>query len=363
MSAKGLVTTDVGGGYQTRLAHLWSKNLGVSVGASDDYFENGGDSLRGTELLNWIHEGFGVELSLLDLFECRTIAAQIELLLSRVNAAECATAKRLTEYRFFGPAHARLFGALHNPRSNGGKAGVVLCYPMGQEYMRIHRTYVELARSLADSGLHVLRFDYYGCGDSGGETTDGSLRRWADDVRQAIQELRAQTGVRKVYLVGARIGANLALNVGLSADDLAGVVLWEPIVNGADYVATLKRSHHDLLHSNANLEGYEQRHLPNCFIELVGFPITKELYDEVVAVDLLATPAPKAMPDMLVLANFDKPRLEQFATLLRAGEATLDYMVAGESDGIWLKEDRQNKGLIPAQAVQAIVSWLSRRSE
>ena len=366
MSTRAHVSLDTAGEYQARLAHLWEKNLGVSVGSLDDYFEKGGDSLRGTELLMWIHEDFGVELSLLDLFESRTIATQTDLLLSKVRSTEPVTGKPITEYCFFGPNQARLFGALHRARSNGRKSGVILCYPMGQEYMRIHRTYVEIARNLADSGRDTLRFDYYGCGDSGGEATDGTLKRWADDICQAIQMLRGQTGVRKVYLVGARIGANLALNVGAEAEDLAGIVLWEPVVNGADHIATLRRAHRDLLASNAELDGYEQRQLPNCFAELIGFPITKELYDELAAIDLFATNPSRTMPDVLLLANSEKPQLEAYAALLRKGrkgEARLDYVIASESDRIWLKEDRQHKGVIPARAVQAIASWLSGRNE
>jgi uncharacterized protein len=362
MSSHAPVSLDAAGEYQARLARLWEKNLGVSVNSLDDYFERGGDSLRGTELLTWIYEDFGVELSLLDLFESRTIATQTDLLLAKLRSTGPATAKPITEYSFFGPEQARLFGALHHARSGGRAAGVVLCYPMGQEYMRIHRTYVELARNLADSGRDALRFDYYGCGDSGGEATDGTLKRWADDIRQAIRMLRAQTGVRKVYLAGARIGANLALDVGAEAEGLAGIVLWEPVVNGPDYIATLRRAHRDLLASNAELEGYEQRQLPDCFAELVGYPVTKELYDELAAIDLFAAPPPETMPGVLVLANSDKPRLEEFATFLRKGGAEVDYVVAGESDRIWLKEDRQHKGVIPARAVQAIVSWLTGRS-
>ena len=363
MSAPAQVSLDAAGEYQARLVHLWEKNLGVSVGSLDDYFEKGGDSLRGTELINWIYQDFGVELSLLDLFESRTIATQTNLLLAKVQSTDRINGKPITEYCFFGPHEARLFGALHRARSNRREAGVILCYPMGQEYMRIHRTYVELARTLADSGRDTLRFDYYGCGDSGGEAAEGTLKRWADDICQAIQMLRAQTDVRKVYLVGARIGANLALNAGARVEDLAGIVLWEPIVNGRDHLATLQRAHHELLANNAELDGYERHQLPNCSAELIGFPITKELYDELAAIDLFATTPSRTMPDMLLLANSEKPQLEAYAAFLRKSEARLKYVIAGESDRIWLKEDRRHKGIIPARAVQAIASWLSGRDE
>jgi len=363
MSTQARVSPETTGEYQARLAHLWEKNLGVSVGSLDDYFERGGNSLRGTELLTWIYADFGVELSLLDLFESRTIATQTDLLLSKVRSTEPVTGNTITEYRFFGPSDARLFGALHRAKSSGRDSGVVLCYPMGQEYMRIHRTYVELARNLAASGRDTLRFDYYGCGDSDGEATDGTLKRWADDICQGIEMLRAQTGVRRVYLVGARMGANLALNVAAEAEDLAGIVLWEPVVNGADHLATLRRAHRDLLASNAELDGYEQRQLPKCFAELIGFPVTRELFEELAAIDLLATTPSRTIPHMLLLANSEKPQLEAYAAFLRKLEARLDYVIAGESDRIWLKEDRQHKGVIPARAVQAIASWLSGRNE
>jgi pimeloyl-ACP methyl ester carboxylesterase/aryl carrier-like protein len=343
--------------YQARLAQLWEKNLGVPVSGADDYFRAGGDSLRATQLMGWIREGFGTELSLLDLFESRTLAAQAELLLARA-AESTERARPSTEYRYFG--ERRLFGALHRP---GGRArgGVVLCYPMGQEYMRIHRTYVELARSLAASGFAALRFDYYGCGDSAGDDTDGDFAQWRDDIADAIRELRAQSGVRDIHLVGSRIGANLALDVARGGEELAGLVLWEPIVDGAEYLRTLKRAHRDLLHNNARLDGYERRELRGCAAEFLGYPMTRTLYEQVAAVSLPAAPA-GPLPDVLVLANSNKPALEDYAAAQAGRDGSFEYVCANESDGIWLKEDRQNKGLIPAQAVQAVVSWIARRA-
>jgi alpha/beta superfamily hydrolase/aryl carrier-like protein len=350
------------GECQARLAQLWEKNLGVPIKGDDDYFQMGGDSLHGSQLLAWIREGFGVELSLLDLFESRTLAAVTRLILAAQAGTGPATEKPPTEYLFFGPADVPLFGALHRPGANNNQVGVVLCYPIGQEYMRIHRTYAELAKSLATAGHHVLRFDYFGCGDSAGETSAGNLERWRDDIRQAIRELHSRSGVRSIYLVGARVGANLVLGLRPAREDVAGVVLWEPIVGGAEYIAALRRAHHDLLDSNAVLDGYEQHEPPDCFAELVGFPFTKQLYDEVAAIDLLGTPVSNATPDCLVIANSHKPALESYVTARAGGPSKLDYVAVNESDAIWLKEDRQNKGVIPAQAVQAIVSWISRRA-
>jgi alpha/beta superfamily hydrolase len=349
--------------FEARLAQLWKRNLGVPSSSDNDYFQQGGDSLRGAQLLSWIHTGFGVELSLLDLFGHRTIEAQARLLMGRLDAARPKADRPMTDYRFFGPTDACLFSALHRPADTAAKAGVVLCYPMGQEYMRIHRTYVELARSLAVSGLYAMRFDYFGCGDSAGKDISGNLEQWREDIRRAVRELRNRTAAQDVLLVGSRIGANLVLDVTAAGLDEAGVVVWEPVVNGPDYIAALRRAHRDLLANNAKLDGYEERQPVDCFMELLGFPVSEKLYEELSAIDLLASPVTKAMPDTLVLANSNKPGLEAFVAARGNGQARLDYVVADESDHIWLKEDRQNKGLVPARAVEAIVAWISGRTK
>lgn len=350
--------------YRARLASLWERNLGTAVTDDDDYFRAGGDSLLGTQLIIWIEENFGVELSLLDIFESRTVAAQTQLVLERLATSGPAAERRPVEYDFFGPPGARLFGAMHRPQAGRAAGGVLLCYPMGQEYMRIHRTYVELARSLAAAGFYALRFDYYGCGDSAGDSDEGDFARWSDDIRLAADELRSRAGVRDLFIVGSRVGANLVLDVSRDGGfDAAGLVLWEPIVSGAHYLAALRRAHHDLLASNAILDGYEQRARTGYPAEFVGFPLPQKLYDEVAGIDLLATARGASLPPALLLTNSDKPALGELAAVLVDGRRNeLDCVTALESDGIWLREDRQNKGLIPARAIQAVVSWVSRRA-
>jgi pimeloyl-ACP methyl ester carboxylesterase/aryl carrier-like protein len=337
----------------SRLVQLWERNLGVTRAKTDDYFKSGGDSLRGTQLLAWIQESFGIELSLLDLFESRTIHAQTRLLLDRLDGSAVIAAKPTTEYMFFGGGDAQLLGALHRP-AVPSRSGVVLCYPMGQEYMRIHRTYVELARRLTASRHYALRFDYTGCGDSAGETSSGDLAIWQADIRRAVRELRVRTGVQNVFVIGGRVGANLVLEIAASLE-LTGVVLWEPIVHGGEYLMILRKAHDDLLRGNAELDGYGEHPLADGVVEIIGYPFTKRLHAQVAALDLFAMTSTPAVPT-LVLANTPKPSLEQWAA-----RRNFEHIASGESDGIWLNEDRQNKGVIPARAVQEIVAWIARR--
>jgi len=77
---------------------------------------------------------------------------------------------------YFGESPKQLYGAYHPPRDfNDRKVAVVLCYPIINEYLRAHRAFVRLATQLATEGFHVLRFDYFGCGDSYGDDDDGNL--------------------------------------------------------------------------------------------------------------------------------------------------------------------------------------------
>src|SRR5918992_3821916 len=109
---------------------------------------------------------------------------------------------------FFGSSQQPLYGVYHPPKARvPRRIGVVLCYPLWQEYMRAHRAFRQLAILLAKAGFPVLRFDYFGTGDSGGDSESGDVAQWTADVCTAIDELKDTAGVRSVSLVGLRVGA------------------------------------------------------------------------------------------------------------------------------------------------------------
>ncbi len=107
---------------------------------------------------------------------------------------------------FFGTGGKRLFGVFHPPVGTSKKLGVVLCQPLHREYLLAHRAMRVLASSLAKSGHPVLRFDYYGCGDSAGDGGETRLDRCCEDIKAAVSELQDMGGVRNVGLVGLRLG-------------------------------------------------------------------------------------------------------------------------------------------------------------
>jgi pimeloyl-ACP methyl ester carboxylesterase len=146
----------------------------------------------------------------------------------------------MTEPTFFG--QPPLFGIHHPPTrtvASGGDA-VLICPPLGHEHTRTHRALKLLGQALARAGHHVLRFDFRGLGDSWGQTEDGGVEEWCDDIDVALEELAARSGAKRLTLVGLRVGGALAAasltrrrQGSLSAHRL---ILWDPVLSGREFL-------------------------------------------------------------------------------------------------------------------------------
>ena len=158
--------------------------------------------------------------------------------------------------RFFGHPESPLFGVYHarrvrTPSANVKKTGIraaVICPPIGQEYIRTHWCLRLLANQLARKGVSVLRFDYHGLGDSFG-TPDQiqSLADWTQNIEQAINHLKAESGAQTVMLIGQRLGGLLASKVAIQRPDVNSLALWEPVISGCDYLVELRSMHAQML--------------------------------------------------------------------------------------------------------------------
>ena len=142
---------------------------------------------------------------------------------------------------YFPSADQTLFGWLH-PATGGvaSDAGVVICNPFGYEAICSHRSLRAFAETCAAAGIPALRFDYFGTGDSSGNTVEGDqITRWCGDIRAAIKALESLCGVRRIVLVGVRLGALLS---GLVASEgrIDGLVAVAPVVSGKRYLRELR---------------------------------------------------------------------------------------------------------------------------
>jgi len=143
--------------------------------------------------------------------------------------------------RIPGP-QADLLGVLTTPRmAQPPRTGVLVVVGGAQYRTGSHRQFVHLARTLAQAGHPVLRFDLTGMGDSPGlvapfDATEG-------DVGAAVQALLvAAPSLQKVVLWGLCDGASASLLYVQRTQDrrVAGVVMLNPWVRSETSLAQAK---------------------------------------------------------------------------------------------------------------------------
>jgi pimeloyl-ACP methyl ester carboxylesterase len=187
---------------------------------------------------------------------------------------------------YFGTSKHRLFAIYHAAgRTTSGAAagGVVMCYPTGHEYIRSYRAFRSLAIGLAEAGFHVLRFDYFGTGDSAGESAERSIRQCIIDVGTAVDELKDMVDLRRVSLIGLRFGALLAAHAAAERDDIERLVLWDPVTDGRKYLDRLRLVQEGWFRTRPGPKGAAARELKN---ELLGYPFPEALAAEFESTDL-----------------------------------------------------------------------------
>jgi uncharacterized protein len=242
---------------------------------------------------------------------------------------------------FFGTAERRLFG-IYEPAavSTAGKRAAILCYPWGAEYLHAHRTLRQLALKLSSAGFHTLRFDFYGTGDSGGESTDADLAGCEADLETAIEELTEITGLTKVTLIGLRLGAVFAAGgAARLRGKIEALVLWDPVISGPEYLAGL---------------GVAPGAPPP--IETQGFPLTERMLQGLSTLDLSALILKLHTRSLMIITE----RLPSHDLLipLTAGPETGSFSIEFLTDvRPWL-ESSVTSGVVPTSVMERISNWL-----
>src|SRR3984893_14418080 len=119
-------------------------------------------------------------------------------------------------------------------------AGIVICGPFGYEAICAHRSLRAFADTCAAAGIPTLRFDYAGTGDSSGSAGEGDqISGWCDDIQAAIEMLERTCKVRRICLLGVRLGATLASLVA-STREIDAVIAVVPVTRGRRYLRELR---------------------------------------------------------------------------------------------------------------------------
>lgn len=255
---------------------------------------------------------------------------------------------------FFGAASDPLYGCYHPPA--GGRArdhAVVLCYPFGQEYIRSHRSFVQLATRLASRGFPVLRFDYFGCGDSAGASEDGRVVRWLDDIAAAGEEIRALSGTTRLCLVGLRLGGTLATIAAATGGGVDSLVLWDPVAGGRGYLEELRALQAEMLQFAYVDPKYRMQ---GSLEEVLGFPVAAPLRAEIEALDLFSING-RLAERVLLIESGSPQKLERLCAQLAGGADQFEHIHIAERK-VWLAEPF--RGIVPHELLEAQVDWFER---
>jgi dienelactone hydrolase len=152
----------------------------------------------------------------------------VVLFVACTGAAQGTPAERVVDLR---ASDGTPLKATYFPAAKPGP-GVLLLHQCNRQ----RKVWDDLARHLADSGIHVLTLDYRGFGESGGaraselpaaEATATVRAKWPEDIDTALEYLVSQPGVTRdvIGAGGASCGVNQSIQLARRHQEVKSLVL------------------------------------------------------------------------------------------------------------------------------------------
>jgi len=295
------------------MASIWADILGVdkvdNVPVNETFFNLGGHSFLAMLVIARVRKQLKIEITPVDMVDgtIRRLVAEHDTEAFPVSDDFVKTDQSQMDSLFF--ANQELYGRFHKPPPEQPIRGAVLmCNPILMESNNIQWGYRRLANSLSDTGFYVLRFDYYGCGNSWGEDEEGGVKRWQDDINNAAIKLTELTGLSSIDVIGFRFGCNLASN--LSSVPVNKFVLWEPTVDSNAYVHHIDTQYNQTV---ASLNRFRKQPALALKNETTGFSFTQEMRESILCSDLGNAGLPKTCDSIHLVTSASR---HHFNTLI-----------------------------------------------
>jgi len=136
---------------------------------------------------------------------------------------------------FFLPfGNERIFCIFIAPKIKMAHACVLYLHPFAEEMHKSRRMAALQARQFAIDGYAVLQIDLLGCGDSTGDFEEASWEKWRACAQEGYDWLKKMN--LPIILWGLRLGATLAVDVSHQLSRVAGLILWQPVAIGENYL-------------------------------------------------------------------------------------------------------------------------------
>lgn len=233
---------------------------------------------------------------------------------------------------------------------------VLLCNPFGEEAVRAHRLYRVLASQFESAGYAAMRFDFFGTGDSAGASCDISVRQWLDDIAIATAELERRAGVQRVVLIGLRFGATLAALASMNpGSGVRHLVLWDPVIDGTDYLLELGEMHRAFMaeeKGNALSAGKPSVDSTGGPFESLGTPLLPKLRAEIASIELSAPHLSSEQLTVVCTRKTERNQQLRGALAARPGCVWLEI----ENAVAWNSDAALNSATVPMEIIRAIVA-------
>ncbi len=258
-----------------------------------------------------------------------------------------------------------LFGLLQP--ADPGRArghGVLLCNPFGQEAIRASRLYRVLGDRLQTAGYDVLRFDYYGSGDSAGEDEEFDLDGAVRDAASAAELLCHRTQPQRLSLAGLRLGGSIAaLASAQMTRPVDQLVLFEPVADGPGYLATLHANNARILSemfaSRWRVDAELRRfNLPDRQAEALGFATTPAFQTQLAR----RLPADSSWPGRAQQVLLLAAEGADYANWRNSAGATRWRETPSQSDIDWATNSALNNAIVPRPWLDALLAALEETS-
>lgn len=224
----------------------------------------------------------------------------------------------------FKSGRETVVGMLHLPRGRRKVPGVVMLHGFTGNRVEAHRIFVKQARALCQGGVAVLRFDFRGSGDSGGEFSQMTLSREAADARKALAFMRSQDRVdeERVGVLGLSMGGLVGAMVLTGDPALKASVLWSPVAHPSLF---LRRLDEPGLHEVLRKQGFLDHH---------GWAVGRVFFEDAARLDILGRIHRIQPPVLLVHGSEDavvppSHSDDYEAALRRAGKQVHRHVVEG----------------------------------
>lgn len=266
----------------------------------------------------------------------------------------------------FGAENRQLFGLYQAAlKDNSRNECIVLCNPFGQEAIRSHRLFKVLADRLCRDGFHVLRFDYFGTGDSAGDGDEVCISGLVEDLSTADNEIVRRSGCTRRSWIGLRLGATAAAlastKVSVSPHRL---ILWEPVIDGANYLTELAHAHRLALEDAYGSRCAYDLALRDKFAhesgqEALGFPLTDSFRAELNSLTLdsfsgVQASAVDIFSNVISHAGIADSNLEAEWTKRLAARGVKTFGASIDEPIIWTADEMMNAATVPGEVLQRI---------